>query len=188
MRLMLALALTATAIIGAPGAAYAAASPDGYLHTANSPPRCASPGETPDPSVPFCQAMTLGGTRIALSTQSLILNVGDAESSRADCQSYLDAVVPMFTLDGVSYPITTVPCRYVPPGDALVNPFFRGHWATFNHAFVPAGTLAPGVREVFYSTYFVRDYTYSLSCTDPSGRCTVPAGSFGVSVGTVIIE
>jgi hypothetical protein len=182
-----ALAAVATAF-GAAVVSAAAQSPESYLHTANAPPRCASPGESPDGAVTVCLGFASGGTRIALSSQSIILSVGDAESSQADCSAGFDATTHDFTVDGVSAPITVVSCRYIAPADLRVNPFFHGNWAVFYRSLLDPGALAPGAHAVTFTTHWIKDFSYSLGCTDPSGRCTVPAGSVEVLTGQLIIE
>jgi hypothetical protein len=176
-------AALAVTVVGA-----AAQSPESYLHTANAPPKCASPGEAPDAAVTVCQGFAFGGVRIALPSQSIILGVGDAESSQADCRAGFAATTHDLKVDGVPAPITVSPCRYIAPADLLVNPFFRGNWAVFYRTLFDAGALAPGAHAITFTTHWIEDFSYSLGCTDPSGRCTVPAGSVEVDAGQLIIE
>jgi hypothetical protein len=166
----------------------AAQSPDSFLHTANAAPRCASSGESPDPTVQVCAGFAFGGTRVALTTQSVLLNVGDAEANQTDCSAAFTTTTRTLEVDGQPLPITVVPCRYIPPADELVNPFFHGHWALFYRSLLDPGTLAPGTHTITFTTHWISDFTYSLNCPDPSGRCTVPAGSIEIDTGQLIIE
>ena len=75
-----------------------------------------------------CGGLAFGGIRVALSSQSVLLSVGDAEANRTDCSAAFTTTTRTLEVDGQPLPTTVVPCRYVPPADELVNPFFRGHW------------------------------------------------------------
>jgi len=47
-------------------------------------------------------------------------------------------------------------------------------WETDFRYLIPAGALTPGVHTVTWTSTFTSDFSYSLGCTDPSGRCTTP--------------
>ena len=164
----------------------AAESGDGYLHNLNAPPLCAFPWETPDPSVPICQARFFA-PRLALTSQSVILRIGDVESSQADCEAYSSGVTTTFKVDGGSVPVTTIPCRYTPmTPDNLTA--FGPLWRTDYRFLIPAGSLAVGVHTVTWTATYNVDITFSLGCTDPSGRCTTPAGTVVTATAELTIN
>jgi len=175
-------AAVVTVLASAAGVA-SAESASGYLHNLAMPPRCALTSETPDPSAPICQLPNFGAPRLALTSQSVILRIGDAESSRADCAAYSAGVTTTFAVDGAPVPITTQPCRFVPKLDDF-QPFW---WWTEYRYLIPAGSLAPGEHTVTWTATYNTDVSYSLGCTDPSGRCTVPAGTVVSSPTTLTI-
>ena len=158
-----------------------------HLHAFNATAPCASRGQPPDASLAVC-GMTFGVTRLALSSQSVILVVGDAESSHADCANGFAATTHSWMIDGNEVPITVDHCRYIPPNDPLVNPFFRGAWAVAYKNLIKPGALTAGSHTVTFTTNWIHDQTYSLGCTDPSGRCTIPAGSVEIDTGQLIIQ
>ena len=171
--------------VGAAGAGVASAeSMNGYLHNLAMPPRCALSWETPDPSVPVCQLINFGAPRLALASQSVILRISDVESSRADCAAYSAGVTTTFTVDDAPVPITTQHCRFVPELGDLGELFW---WWTDYRYLIPAGSLAPGVHTVMWTATYNTEVSYSLGCTDPSGRCTIPAGTVINSPTTLTI-
>jgi hypothetical protein len=171
------------AVLSALGVANAA-SADRYLHDPAAPPLCAFPWTTPDPSVSVCQARFFA-PRLALTSQSVLLRIGDAESSRADCVSYDSGVATTFAIDGQGVSITKIPCHDEPRVNvAGVMPV----WGVDYRHFIPAGTIAPGVHTVTWTSTYTRDVSYSLGCTDPSGRCTVSGGTVVSSTTQLIIQ
>ena len=153
----------------------AAASPaEHYLHSLHAPPLCLG---APDPSLPVCQARFFGTQWQALTSQSILFRIGDIEASRADCEAFLDATTITFAIDGESVPVTTIGCRYVSrPIDNLPTTFV-GNWGTDFRYLSEPGQLAPGAHTETVTITYNADVSYSLGCTDPSGRCTTPAGT-----------
>ena len=99
-----------------------------------------------------------------------------------------DSATHVLAIDGINVPVTVDHCRYYPPDFQQINPFFRGHWAVFYKYLINPGTLTPGWHNVSFTTTWFKDQTYSLGCTDPSGRCTVPTGTIEVDTGQLLIE
>jgi hypothetical protein len=164
-------------------------SPEGYLHNLAAPPLCAVLGDAPDASLPVCQARFFGPPRVALTSQSVLLRIGDSESSQADCEAFSAGVTTEFRIDGDPVSITTHPCRYVPqPVDNLEGSLpVIPVWVTEFRYLIPAGALAPGVHTVTWTATYNVDVSYSLGCTDPSGRCTTPAGTVVTSTKELTI-
>jgi hypothetical protein len=179
--------LGAVAMLAVTAGTASADSPDSYVHTAKAPPPCANSGATPDSAVVVC-GTTFGVSRTALSSQFVVVTVGDAEGSHADCAAGFDATTHTLVIDGIAAPITVVPCRFVALNETQVNPFFRGHWAVFYRYLINPGTLAPGSHTITFTTNWIKDFTFSLNCTDPSGRCTIPAGSVQIDTGELVIQ
>jgi hypothetical protein len=182
------ISLTAAAVLAATAGTASADSPQSYLHTLAAPVPCAGPGGTPDATVSVCQGMIFGGTRVTLTSQAVIVAIGDAESSQIDCNASFDTTTHSIAVDGQGVPITVSPCRYYPSADTRVSPFFRGTWAVGYRYLIDPGALAPGAHTLTWVTRWIEDFTYSLGCTDPSGRCTVPAGSVEIETGALIVE
>lgn len=179
--LLLAAAVVLTAAIVVPGA-NADLSADGYLHSIAVPPRCAFPWQSPA-SDPVCSD-GLFAPRLATTSQSVILGVSDFEGSLADCEGWVNAQTTVFAIDGSPVPITFQPCRMVTQSvpNLLTLPIDGANavWATSSRILIPAGSLSPGDHSVTWTITFTSDYTYSLGCTDPSGRC------LGDTTGTVL--
>lgn len=184
-----------TAIVGVLAAlsftnAASAESTDGYLHNLAAPPLCPLPWETPDPSLPVCQARVFA-PRLALTSQSVVLRIGDFEASQDDCASYFTAQTTTFTIDGAAVPIVVQPCRELPHSidNVITLPAFGADrvWETDYRYLMPAGSLLPGIHIVTWTASFTSSYSYTLGCDDPSGRCTVPAGSVFTSTTTLTI-
>lgn len=165
-------------------------STDGYLHNLAAPPLCALPWQTPDPSLSICQARFLA-PRLALTSQSVLLRIGDFEATQADCTSYDATQTTTFAVDGAPVPVTTQPCRFISQSvDNVVTLPLAGAqtvWGTDFRYLIPAGSLAPGTHTVTWTATFSSDWSYSLGCTDPSGRCTVPAGTVWTETTTLTI-
>lgn len=161
-------------------------STNAYLHTLAAPPVCAFPWETPDPSVSVCQARFFA-PRLALTTQSIILRIGESEGSQADCTAFAAAQTTTFAIDGAPMPIITQPCRYVALAVDNVSLPALPVWLTEFRYLIPAGALAPGVHTVTWIDTFTSGYSYSPGSGDPSGRCTVPAGTVHTSTTTLTI-
>ena len=178
------------ALLACASASTAAESGDGYLHNIAQPVRCAAQGQTPDPTVSVC-SVHFFQPRVALTSQTLLLAISDLEASRDDCSSYGSAQTTTFSVDGSPVPITTQPCRYVT--QSVDNEFTlpiagaNAVWDSEWRYLIPAGSLAPGVHTLTFTSTFTSDYSYSLGCGDPSGRCTVPAGTIDTATTTLTI-
>jgi hypothetical protein len=155
---------------------------DVYVHGPALPTRCPFAWQTPDPSVSTCWARFFVPS-IALTTQSVLLRIGDYEASFADCSAFSLATTTTFQLDGAFVPITNQPCRYLP----LDTTFDQPVWRTDNRYLIPAGSLSPGDHTITWTTTYNSGYSYSLGCTDPSGRCPIPAGTVQTSTVTLTI-
>ena len=173
-----AVVLVLAAFAGVAGVA-SATSPDGYLHGLNAAPLCptTSPGPLDQPS-DTCQIRFF--TPVvpqALTGQSILFRVGDFEASRADCDAFTDSTVVTFAIDGVAVPVTAVTCRFIPRPVDNIPSVIVGYWfVDFRYVSAP-GQLAPGSHTAHVVITAVADYSYSLLCDDPSGRCVVPAGT-----------
>jgi hypothetical protein len=162
-------------------------SPIAHLHSAFFLP-CPLYPAPPDTTLQGCNGFGFGQTRVATATQAVVFVVGDAESNRTDCNNGFAATTHTLAIDGNSVPITVNPCRYFPPDFQEINPFFRGYWGVFYKYLINPGTLAAGAHDITFTTHWIEDFTYSLGCTDASGRCTVPAGNVEVDEGQLLIE
>jgi hypothetical protein len=178
------------ALLASASVTSAAESADGYLHNIAEPARCAAPGQTPDPTQSVCSAHFFA-PRVALTSQTVLLAISDFEASQGDCTSYGDAQTTTFAVDGAPVPITTQPCRYVPQSvDNVITLPVEGYdavWDSERRYLIPAGSLAPGVHTLTWTSTFTSDWSYSLGCGDPSGRCTVPAGSVDTATTTLTV-
>ena len=173
-RFVLASALVALAAACAAGGA-AAGPAEQYLHDLAAPPLC--PQDAPDSSLPVCQVRFFGGSWQALTSQSILFRIGDIEASRADCAAFSDATTVVFAIDGVSVPFTTIPCRFVPRPIDNLGADFADSWATDFRYLSEPGALTAGVHTETATITVNSSYSFSLGCTDPSGRCTIPAGT-----------
>jgi hypothetical protein len=188
LRLRVLLVASAAALaLALTGGTARATSPDGYLHSLAMPPFCPFPWGTPDPSLAICQANAFA-PRLALTSQSVILRGGDYEGSLADCTGYATAVTTAFTLDRELIPVTTQPCRYVPRAVENANFFVIPNWDYEVRSLIPAGSLSVGIHTLTWTATFNANFSYSLGCTDPSGRCTVPAGTVFNSTSDLVIN
>jgi hypothetical protein len=152
-----------------------AESPDGYLHNWTAPPRC--PQGVADASIPVCQVTFFGTGYEASTSQSILFRVGDFEATAEDCRTVSTSVTVTFTIDGTLVPVTELPCRFIPIPIDNVSLAFVGYWGTDFRYVSPPAALVSGTH-VETATFFVdSSFTYSLGCGDPSGRCTVPAGT-----------
>ena len=153
----------------------AAASPaENYLHNLHAPPLCLG---APDPSLSVCQVRFFGTQWQALTSQSILFRVGEVEASQADCQAVVDGTTITFAIDGESVLVTTIGCRYVSQPIANLPNVIVGNWFTDFRYLSEPGQLAPGAHTETATFTFNADVSYSLGCTDPSGRCTTPAGT-----------
>jgi hypothetical protein len=173
-RFVLASALVAFAAACAAGVA-AADPAEQYLHNLAAPPLC--PQDVPDSSLPVCQVRFFGESWQALTSQSIILRIGEIEATQADCAAFSDATTMTFAIDGAPVPVTQIPCRYVARPIDNLGTGWAGDWGTDFRYLSEPGALAAGQHIEVATLTFNSSYSYSLGCTDPSGRCTVPAGT-----------
>jgi hypothetical protein len=165
------------------GVTTASADPsNAYLYGPALPTRCPVAWQSPDPSVSTCWARFFVPS-IALTTQSVLLRIGDYEASFADCSAFSSSTTTTFQLDGAFVPITNQPCRYLP----LDTTFGQPVWRTDYRYLIPAGSLSPGDHTITWTSTFNSGYSYSLGCSDPSGRCPIPAGTVQTSTVTLTI-
>jgi hypothetical protein len=179
--------LTILTVAAGAATARAGESPVAHLHSAFFMP-CPDYPAPPDPTLAGCNGFSVGGTRVASVSQAVILAIGDVESSQADCKNGVAATTHTFTIDGNPVPITVDPCRYFPPDFQQINPSFWGNWGVFYKYLIRPGALARGIHDITFTTHWVNDFTYSLGCGDPSGRCTVAAGTVEVDEGQLLVE
>jgi DNA-binding SARP family transcriptional activator len=155
-----------------------------------APPMCASPSETPNASLSSCQAHFFA-PRVALTSQSVLLTISDWEATRADCATYSAAQTTTFAVDGEPVLYTTVPCQHVTHSidNVITLPLLDAPtaWGMQDRYLIPARTLTPGTHTLTWTSTFLSDYSYSLGCTDPSGRCTTKAGTVATSTTNLTI-
>ena len=188
MKRLLAVAGSIVALF-AVAATASAESADRYLHSIAMPPKCAFAWNQPDPSLSVCW-VSPWVDHAALASQSLILAVGDFEATREDCESWRRQTM-VFTVDGSPVPITTQPCREVSRSidNVITLPFFGADtvWGASFRYLIPAGSMSLGVHTFTATSTYTSDYSYTLGCDDPSGRCTVPAGTVASSTSAFTI-
>jgi hypothetical protein len=146
------------------------------------------PSGAPDPSLPACQVRFPPGQTgyQALTSQSILFRIGDVEASQADCAAFSAATTVTFTIDGASVPVTIIPCQYIAQPIANLGNFV-GNWFTDRRYLSGPGALAPGVHTETATITYNTSFSYSLSCTDPSGRCTVAAGTVNRFTSTLTV-
>jgi hypothetical protein len=179
---LLSLSLAAPASLASEGA-YAF-----YLHDLPAPALC--PRTAPDPSLDICQARFFEPPFQVLSSQYVLLRIGDFEANHASCEAFSRSTTETFLIDGSAVPFTTIPCRYVAKDPANM-PFPAGSWGTDFRYLIAPGMLAPGVHTVTY--ILTADSTYTITgpppfCYDPSGTCTIVAGTTFTSTNQLIVS
>jgi hypothetical protein len=186
--LVLAGALLSLSIAASPSLASDGAY-NAYLHNLPAPVLC--PRTAPDPSLDICQARFFEPPFQVLSSQYVLLRIGDVEANQASCEAFSRSSTETFLIDGSPVPFTTIPCRYVAMPPENLGSEWTGNWGTDFRYLITPNMLTPGVHTVTYTQ--VADSTYTITgppdfCPDPSGTCTILAGTTQTFTNQLIVS
>jgi virginiamycin B lyase len=121
------------------------------------------------------------------ASQSILLRLGDVESSAADCSAFTRATRFVFTIDGRPVPVKVIGCRYVAHPIAHIAGGIVGKWFMDGRYSSKSRELLPGRHTVKATLTAVAAYSYSLGCKAASGRCSVRAGTVYAFTRTVTV-